>query len=308
MTLRLTNRVAIGGLISLTVVRLLAAPQYSDWAAPTNVGPLINSAFIEGGPAVSKDGLSLYFASGRPGGFGNQDIWVSRRFGQDDPWGPPVNVGGTVNGPTMDGAPALSRDEHWLFFNSNRPGGFGGNDIWASYRASTKDDFGWQPAVNLGVASNTPFQNAGATYFQSDEDGRAFLMFQSDRPGGFGATDIYQSEILPDGSFAAPILVSELNSTDFDFRPSVRFDGLEIIFSSNRTGSLGGVDMWAATRRSVFEAWSTPINLGPNVNSSDDDQQPYIAGDRQTLYFVSNRPGGLGQLDVYVSRRLRLHP
>ena len=165
-----------------------------------------------------------------------------------------------------------------------------------------------QVAVNLGVAINTPFQDAGASYFQSDEGGRAFLLFQSDRPGGFGATDIYQSEILPDGSFAAPILVSELNSTDFDFRPSVRFDGLEIIFSSNRTGSLGGVDLWAATRRSVFEAWSTPINLGPNVNSSDDDQQPYIAGDRQTLYFVSNRPGGLGQLDVYVSRRLRLHP
>jgi len=308
MTRRSTRWFGIGGLLSLTVVRSLAAPNYSNWSTPTNLGPVINSSSIEGGPAVSKDGLSLYFASGRPGGFGNQDIWVSQRLSHDDPWGPPANLGETVNSTSVDGAPALSRDGHWLFFNSNRPGGFGGIDIWASYRENSKDDFAWQPPVNLGPMINTAFQDAGASYFQSDEDDRAFLLFQSDRPGGFGALDIYQSEILPDGSFGAPTLPPELNSPDFDFRPSVRFDGLEIVFSSNRSGSLGGVDLWSATRSSVFEPWSTPVNLGSTINTTADDQQPYLAADRQTLYFVSNRPGTFGQLDVYVCTRSKVHP
>jgi hypothetical protein len=88
------------------------------------------------------------------------------------------------------------------------------------------------------------------------------------------------------------VFIPELNSGQSDQRPSVRFDGLELFLSSDRVGSLGLSDLWVSTRETVFDPWETPTNLGPTVNSTFADMQPYIAGDRQTLFFTSNRPGG----------------
>ena len=63
----------------------VAAPTFGDWSIPTNLGPILNTAFIDSGPAISKDGLSLYFHSTRPGGFGLNDLYVSQRASEDDP-------------------------------------------------------------------------------------------------------------------------------------------------------------------------------------------------------------------------------
>jgi hypothetical protein len=79
-----------------------------------------------------------------------------------------------------------------------------------------------------------------------------------------------------------------------------RFDGLELFFGSNRSGTLGGLDLWAATRRSVTEPGSAPVNLVA-VNSVSGDQRPYVGSDRQTLYFASGPAVGLGGLDLYVT-------
>jgi hypothetical protein len=65
------------------------------------------------------------------------------------------------------------------------------------------------------------------------------------------------------------------------------------------------LDLWAATRSTTTEPWSPPVNLGGVVNSTSSDQQPYIASDRQTLFFASDRPGGFGGLDLYVTVRLK---
>jgi Tol biopolymer transport system component len=284
---------------------LAAAPGYSDWSAPLNLGAVINSPFNDAGPALSKDGLTLYFASDRPGGLGSFDILVSQRTSIDAAWGSPVNIGALVNTASIENVPILSRDEHWLFFNSNRGGGFGGNDIWASYREHVTDDFGWQPPVNLGPNINTSFVDQGPGLFESDEGAPPLLFFNSNKPGGMGAADIYVSSLLPDGSFGPPSPVVELNSPEQDARPSLRFDGLEVVLFSSRTGTLGAFDLWAATRESIFDLWSTPENLGPLINSAANDQQPHIAADRKTLYFASSRDGGSGQLDLYVATRTR---
>src|SRR6187399_1796564 len=83
------------GLLAL-FVPVPAAQHFSDWDVPVNLGPGVNSAFADQSPALSKDGLSLYFQSDRPG-FGNTDLWVSQRNGEDEPWGPAVNLGDVVN-------------------------------------------------------------------------------------------------------------------------------------------------------------------------------------------------------------------
>jgi hypothetical protein len=299
--------------VTLTAVALLAllassptaAPKFSEWSAPMNLGPVVNSSSIDAGPVTSKDGLSLYIASTRPGGSGLNDIYVLQRNSVEEPWGAPVNLGGVVNTVSTEAGPGLSRDEHWLFFQSNRPGGLGALDIWVSYRQHIHDDFGWQPAVNLGPGVNSAFEDTSGGYFENDDAGVRQLFFASNRPGGLGQFDIYVSELLPDDTFGPASLVPELSSPLTEVDPSIRFDGLEVFFFSGRPVSFGGIDLWTATRGTVFDSWSTPTNLGPLVNTVATDTQPSIASDRQTLYFVSNRPGGFGDLDLYVTTRTK---
>jgi hypothetical protein len=291
------------GLLALLASSPTAAPKFSDWSAPVNLGPLVNSSSLDAGPAISKDGSSLYFNSNRPGGVGANDIWVSQWDILTQAWGIPTNLGAVVNSAGIEAGAALSRDEHWLFFQSNRPGGFGALDIWVSYRQHIHDDFGWEPAVNLGPGVNSAFEDTSAAYFENDESGAPQLFFASNRPGGLGQFDIYVSELLPDDTFGPASLVPELSSPLTEVDPSIRFDGLEVFFFSGRPVSFGGIDLWTATRETVFDPWSTPTNLGPLVNTVATDTQPSIASDRQTLYFVSNRAGGFGDLDLYVITR-----
>ena len=289
--------------VVLLPLLIFAAPNYSSWSDPVNLGPVVNSSFIDQGPALTKDGLSLYFSSDRPGGSGFQDIWVTQRASLDAPWAPPVNIQ-IVNSEYLDFVPSLSRDEHWMFFNSSRPGGFGGYDIWVSYRTKTKDDFGWGTPVNIGPAINTSSNDQGGFYFQNDDAGIPQLFFISDRAGGMGGYDIYVSEIFPNGfGPAQPVL--ELNSPALDARPSIRFDGLEMVFFSARPDTLGGYDLWTATRQTVFDQWSTLTNLGPTINGTANDQTPFLAADRQTLYFASNREGSL---DLFMATRTKQQP
>jgi len=65
------------------------APAWSAWSAPVNLGAVVNSTSNDQHPSISKDGLSLYFVSNRPGGYGGNDIWVTQRATLEDPWGPP---------------------------------------------------------------------------------------------------------------------------------------------------------------------------------------------------------------------------
>ena len=308
-TLHLLLPLLFGVMLSIVMMQAPSAraEKYSDWSAAVNLGPGINSAFSDQGPAISKDGLSLYFTSDRPGGLGGPfDMYVSQRVSVDDPWSSPMNLGPTVNTAFDEGEPELSRDGHFLFFQSKRPGGFGGIDLWVSYRDHTHDDFDWQPAVNLGAGVNSAADDQGPSYFENEEAGAPQLYFGSSRPGGLGGADIYVSAQMADGSFGPAVLVTELSSISNETLPSIRHDGLEMFFNSNRVGSLGAGDLWAATRESTLDTWSTPVNLGSTVNTSSQEQAPYLSSDGKTLFFSSNRPGGFGGLDLYVSIRTKL--
>src|SRR2546427_11175694 len=84
------------------------SPKFSGWSTPVNLGPVINSILRENGPAISGDGLSLYFGSFREGGFGGSDIWVSHRPSVDDSLGPPLNLGPTLNKAVLEAGPPVS--------------------------------------------------------------------------------------------------------------------------------------------------------------------------------------------------------
>jgi len=267
------------------------------WSTPVNLGAAINSPDSDSGPALSRDRLTLYFASTRPGGFGAADLYVARRARADCAWDWPVNLGPVINTASFELTPALSRDEHQLFFVSPRASGLA--DIWVSYRGNVHDDFGWQPPVMLGPAINTTTAiDSKPSYFQSRKGGLPQLFFHSNRPGGAGGQDIYVAD-----AFGAAVLIPELNTPQNDAGATISRGGLEMFFQSDRPGGFGATDLWVSVRSSVFSPWSAPENLGDVVNSAFDDQIAGLSAGGDTLLFTSNRPGGFGMADIYMTTR-----
>lgn len=328
-------------LVRFVIIVLFAAvvvadepPHYSAWSTPVNLGPIVNSTGGDFFAAVSKDGLSLYFtavtclpapfAGCRPG-FGGWDIFISHRATTSDPWEAPENLGPTINTEYNESAPILSTDGHWMYFASNRPGGFGGNDLYVSRRHDKRDDFGWQAPVNLGDGVNTAANEAGPAVFEDDATAVTTLLFDSNRLGGPGpftddaahnGNDIYVATRRSDGTFGGATLVSELSTPFADRRPAIRRDGLELFFASDRPGGVGGLDLWTATRVTTNDAWSEPVNvdmanltLGSSdaVNVANQDAGPALSFDGTTLYFQSVRAGGAGAYDLFVTTR-QSHP
>ncbi len=279
----------------------------SEWSEPVDLGPVVNSSSNEQNATLARDGLSLYFSSNRPGGSGPLDIWVSQRTCADpnDPacaWQAPVNLGSPINSAGADFAPNLSRDGHLLFFASNRGGG--ATDIFVSHRADPNDDFGWDDPVPLGPGVNTAAAEQAPMYLQNAEDGSANLYFNRGALAQNQA-DIYVAAVTRDGETLGPAqLVVELRDPSAnDAAVTIRADGRELMFWSPRFGGLGGADLWVSTRQTVHDPWSPPVDLGAPLNSVSDDVTPSLSLDGRTLIFASNRLGGSGRNDLYMSTR-----
>jgi hypothetical protein len=290
--------IALGAALAAVAVLTLSAGASwrPDWSEPVNLGSIINTAYEDNAPAISKDGLTLYFQSNRPGGTGsnNCDIWVAQRQSVHHEWDWPENLGSVVNTESCELSPALSRDEHHLFFGRQPAGEF--PDVWVSYRSDVRDDFGWEAPVALGPAINTT--DAGentAEHFESRKHGLSQLYFYRS-PGAIGSLDIYVAD-----AFGAARPVIELNTPLTDAGPTLSRDGLEIFFHSNREGTMGQRDLWTSVRPNVFARWSPPVNLGA-VNSQSNDTVPALSSDGETLFFASDRPG-FGSTDIYMTTR-----
>jgi hypothetical protein len=236
---------------------------------------------------------------------GGVDIWIATRSGPDGRWGEPTNPGAPLNSADNDLCPTPLRGGHFLFV-SNRadPDACGGQDI---YRTSRHPVGGWLRPENLGCAVNSEADEASPSFVEQSNGG--FLYFSSARAGGFapGGTDadIYVSRRQADGAFGAAELVPGVNSELDDVRPSLRRDGLELFFDSTRPGGQGASDIWSATRAGADDAWTAPVNLGPEVNSPEAEVRPYLSWDGTTLYFGSTRSGGEGSQDLYITTRQR---
>jgi hypothetical protein len=286
----------------LISVDRLVAGDFSAWSVPANSGEAINSAFGDFAPSLSRDGLTLYFFSDRPGGYGGNDIWVSRRADLNAPWRAPENLGLDINSSGDENAPTLSVDGHRLYFASDRPGGAGGLDLYVSRRHDTRDDLSWRCPENLGDGVNGTRDEAAVALFEHDATGHTSLYFHSNRSGN---DDIYVSEMGSGETFGAAAPVVEINTPFLERLPSIRRDGLELSISSNRPGTMGSLDLWVTTRGSVSEPWRVPVNLGAPINTPALEGRGWLSFDGMSMYFHSFRPEGTGALDLYVSTRTR---
>ncbi|MHC4370163.1 MAG: tetratricopeptide repeat protein, partial [Planctomycetota bacterium] len=227
------------------------------WEEPVNLGENINTSEAEMNPALSPDGLRLYYSSSLdgPGRVGGSDIWVTERETISDVWNEPTSLGSPVNSSNDEYAPCISGDELELFFASfRRLGGFGKIDIWVSTRQTKEDP--WSEPVNLGPPVNTrhnenfPALSAdGLTLFFSSG------LFGDDkdiRPGGLGDSDIWMTRRKSrDADWEEPVnLGPPVNTAGVEFAPVISADGSTLYFSFDPhdlvpgRGNLGWIDFW----------------------------------------------------------------
>jgi hypothetical protein len=301
-----------------------SAQNFGPWGDPQSV-VAINTAAAEGCPIESPDGLALYFASSRAGGLGKQDIWRAFRATLQSAWGGAENLAAPVNSGEFDYCPTPLPGNQLLFVSSVQvdnahttatyfdcyagdtpppppTGGPSAGDIFLSTEGAANV---WATPANLGCYPNGP-NTAGAEFSPSlvtTAEG-TFLFFSSNGYPDSQGQDIYTSQRANDGSFGPGVRLAELSTAADDRMPSVRSDGLEIVFSSNRAGGTAfDQDIYVANRLNTHSQWSAPVRINNlNINTTASETRSSLSADGTRLYFGRkldiNDPG-----DVFVATR-----
>jgi streptogramin lyase len=251
------------------------------------VVPGINSSSQDTGAELADD-LTLYMSSDRQGG-GRGDIYVATRNTVTSSFTTPQALG--LNNPYTALFPRVTSDEltlYYVFYASSSSGG----DIYVTTRSSVAVAF----APGAAVAQVNQADEGDVFVWR---DGQA-LYFVSNRAGGAGLYDIYTAVRRPDGSFATPQAVSELNTTSWESSPVVTQDGLRIYWGSKRTdgNAAGDSDVWTATRASTADPFSNLARV-TELNTSYAESPSWISSDGCTIYIITTRPGGPGGQDVW---------
>ncbi|HUV62362.1 MAG TPA: M56 family metallopeptidase [Sedimentisphaerales bacterium] len=289
----------VAALACVVLTNAYVAKADFEFGEPVNLGPTINSGYDDGGPFISADGLSLFFDSSRPGGLGRGDLWVATRATTDDDWGMPVNLGPIINSAYEDWEPCVSADGLELYFDSERPGGYGSFDIYMATRATQDDP--WGIPQNLGSTINTSRGEGGASI---SADGLS-LYFNLYGAGGSGDYDIWVTTRKTKADpWGQPVnLGPAVNSRVYDGVATVSDDGLLLVFAADaRPGGYGTWDLWLATRTETGQQWSEARNLGGQVNTVYGECSPSLSANGHFLYFCdypSPRPGGCGGVDIW---------
>lgn len=204
----------------------------------------------------------------------------------------PINMGFYINSEHRDYFPALTADNETIIFSRV----VNGNE---DFYTSTKKDNEWLKAKPLSHQINTPNYNEGAQSISPD--GKYLFFTGCNRPDGLGRCDIYVSRKEGNEWGKAKNLGNIINSDFWEAQPAISPDGNTLYFVSNRTGGIGGYDIWKSTLTDEG-SWTEPVNLGPQINTPYDEITPFMHADGKTLYFSSDGWPGLGNKDIFMSR------
>lgn len=198
-----------------------------DWGAAVSLPPPINSPYADAGPTISADGLSLFFASNRTGGYGDFDLWVTTRKTTEDPWEPPLNLGPVVNSFASENHPSISADGLSLYFDCNWFFGFD-YDICVVTRASMNDD--WDIPVWLGPATDAGLYDWSPSI---SSDGLA-LFFEGRSQSGDRELLVTRRKTADDDWEGWVNIGPSVNTTYHDCDPSISSDGYTLYFCSGQ--------------------------------------------------------------------------
>lgn len=214
----------------------------------------------------------------------------------------PVNLGPNVNTPFDEYMPLVTVDDSMLIFTRRYPKVDPAtklSQLEEDFFVSKRDSTGaWTLAVPLPGKVNSN-ENEGSQSISPD--GRYLFFAGCGRRDGRGSCDIYVSRRTPEG-WGQPFNIGEpVNTIAWESQPCMSSDGKTLYFASTRAGGRGGSDLWKAELTDIG-TWRAPVNLGEVINTPGDESSPFLHPDGKTLYFASNGHGGLGGVDLWVSR------
>lgn len=209
----------------------------------------------------------------------------------------PLNLGPEINTGGYEFVNYISADGEQLYFTRRNPKGIKRDeDFFVSTRVN---DSVWGPARELGPPVNTE-GDEGAICISPDGQ---FLFFAAcGRPDGYGSCDIYFCRREGDRWSEPRNTGPEINTSYWESQPAFAPDGRTLYFVSNRPGGHGGSDIWISWLQPDGR-WSQAVNAGPVINTAEAERGPFIHPDGQTLYFSSKGHPGMGEGDIFMSRK-----
>ncbi|NER13635.1 hypothetical protein GWK08_09315 [Leptobacterium flavescens] len=226
------------------------------WEEP-RIAPF-SGKYRDGSPALSPDGMRLYFSSNRPVNGKEQnasnDIWYVNRTGTG--WSEAIHLDNSINTPYNEFSPSVDRDGN-LYFCSNRPEGYGDMDVYYSeYYEGT-----YKKAVILNDSVNSVYHEGNVGV--SPDGNQLFIMIQH-KPGDYGYDDIHYSKKI-DGKWSkAKNIGPKVNTYTYDFSPKISPDGKVLYFSSRINRDFNQPDS-LYTYRSFLQYLNSPLNGFGNI-------------------------------------------
>jgi len=271
-----------------------------------NLGPNVNTRYVDTHPVISPDGRTLYFArQDHPGNVGGgrdpQDVWYSTlTSGKNKTWSLAKNLGEPINTPDdPNGIASVSANgQQAIVINIyNRDGTI--DPMGCSLSKRTR--MGWSQPVQQQIKDFVNLDKEHVDFFLSTS-GKALLM-AVERPDGMGGQDLYVSFPVPDvpNAWTKPkSLGANVNSTGTDFAPFLAADEKTLYFASDGRGGYGKSDIFYSKRLDdTWTNWSPPRNMGPVVNSPDFDAYYTVSAAGQDAYLVSSRNGTDNSKDIF---------
>lgn len=233
------------------------------------------------GPALSGDGLTLYF--GAVENSGGEHIYRAKRTNRGTVFAAAERIAALASN-ASDGTPCVSPDELTIYFYSTRAGAGSNRDLWAATRSSVTATFGTPTSLATLNTSSNDYQ----PWISSDE---RTLLYVAAGTAGLTTTDVWiVTRTDNTQTFSEPARLSSINSSSNEQRASMSSDALTVYFSSDRPGGLGGSDIWRATRTDPSSEFSA-ASVVSGVNTSANDMDPLLSRDDTELFFSSSRNG-----------------
>lgn len=264
-----------------------------------NMGPEINSESSDYVPVVVPDEATLYFTSRREGssnnkkdalGYYHEDVYVSVK--ENGNWKKAENLGAPINTETNDACVAISPDGQRMIIYRTAPDMVTGD----LYITVAGEDGKWEAPVKMGKEINSQFIETSAC-FSNDTNS---IYFSSNRPGGYGAKDIYRIKKLPNGRWAMPFnLGPNVNTLYDDDAPYLHPDGITLYFSSKGHNTMGEYDVFKSILDQETNQFSKAENLGSPINSVGNDIFFVMSVDGQRGYYSSVKEETFGGNDIY---------
>jgi len=307
------DAIGIADVASTMVKQAFDAPKGPDAVKSTqfdsalvNLGPNVNTRYVDTHPVISPDGRTLYFArQSHPGNVGGgrdpQDVWYSTLVsGRNKTWSLARNLGGPVNTPDdPNGLASVSANgQSAIVINIyNRDGTI--DPLGCSVSKRTR--MGWTQPVQQQIKDFVNLDKEHVDFFQITS-GKALLM-AVERPDGMGGQDLFVSFPVPDAlnNWTKPkSLGPNVNTAGSDFAPFMAADDKTLYFASDGRGGYGKSDIFYTKRLDdTWTNWSPPRNLGPVVNSPDFDAYYTVSAAGQDAYLVSSRNGTDNSKDIF---------